>query len=914
MSMHNTRDALPPINFRALADALLSMADTLVPQWLPGGCRRGPEWVCGSLAGGAGRSTSVNLVDGKWADFSSEDKGGDLLSLYAAIHGLSMAKAAVQVARELHLESVAGLVKAPGGAAVVPAANPRPMPAAKPAPEKEGWSTVVPVPPHAPAPTFRHHHRQPEDLMHTATYAVGADVYGYVVRFRTSDGGKDTLPYTYCQSARDGSQKWNWKQWDEPRPLYLPGGTPPEGRTAVLVEGEVKAEVLQAVLDAVAPGVYCVVSWPGGSKAWRKANWAWLAGASVLLWPDCDAQREPLTKAEREQVKDDEAAKAALQATKPLLPEHKQPGMKAMLGIGRLLADTHACTVQLLPIPKPGEKVSGWDCKDAIEADGWTGEDVLAFFGRAQALPAADAAPAEDAAPANTPLGPVGTGERGSSGFTPDGLDDDDDGQEFVYCGGRKVPRWLSYFWDSGRERWNITRKAVIACLEKDPALKGVVAFNELTNTMAARRPWPWKYARAGSIQNADDLLLGKWLSDTYGLPSVSASALEEAIKTVGYTERFHPIRDWLVEQQWDGKPRLDNWLIFVLGESPASLTAPMQEYLRLVGRFWVLGMVYRVMEPGCKFDYCPVLEGQGGLRKSTLVEVLASTEFYSDTKFDVSRGHEAQEQVQGVWLYEIAELAGFSKSDVNEIKSFITSKKDRYRVAYGKVVEDFPRQCVLVGTTNDDKYLKDPTGNRRFWPIPVRHLINTEWVVKYRHQLFAEAFARYQSRERYTPTKDEEDRLFVPMQGSRLVETAVDGELLRLLTRPAVVGDELISVDTQRIALDDLVKALNVDVGKSTRGLEQQIQGWMNRNGWVNRGRQRIGKTLRSSVYFRPEVWPPEVSDSDLMWSDPPAAADGGVPTGGQAGDASDTLPRAQPPLSAAAQFLADRADDMPF
>ena len=139
----------------------------------------------------------------------------------------------------------------------------------------------------------------------------------------------------------------------------------------VLVEGEVKAEVLQQLLDQTAPGVYCVASWPGGSKAWQKALWVWLAGSTVLLWPDCDAQRERLTRAEQESVKVDDAAKEALQARKPLLPEDKQPGMKAMLGIGQILRDEHACTVQLLPIPKPGEKVSGWDCKDAIVEDGW---------------------------------------------------------------------------------------------------------------------------------------------------------------------------------------------------------------------------------------------------------------------------------------------------------------------------------------------------------------------------------------------------------------------------------------------------------------------------------------------------------------------------------------------------------------
>ncbi|WP_370682153.1 hypothetical protein [Comamonas sp. GB3 AK4-5] len=398
MTQH--REELPPIQYKALADALLPMADRLVPEWLSGGRREGHEWKCGSLAGEAGSSCSVNLTTGAWSDFAgdADDSGRDLLSLYAKIHDLPMAKAAVQLAREHGLEGVAGLVKTAAGKPVQPLANPRQAPAPK-AQVKEAWSTLRPVPSFAPPPTFSHFSRLPVDLMHRAEYRLGADLSGYVVRFRCSDGSKDTLPYTFCKSDSDGAAKWHWKTWDEPRPLFLPGFALPNGRTVVVVEGEVKAEVLQQLLDDYAPGIYCVVSWPGGSPAWKKADWAWLAGCTVILWPDCDALRERLTKAEREQVADDEAAKAALQLTKPILPEEKQPSMKAMQGVGALLRDTHGATVSLLPIPKPGEKESGWDCKDAIQVEGWTGEQVLAFFGQAQPLPAAGAAePAAEAA------------------------------------------------------------------------------------------------------------------------------------------------------------------------------------------------------------------------------------------------------------------------------------------------------------------------------------------------------------------------------------------------------------------------------------------------------------------------------------------------------------------------------------
>ncbi|RMX06727.1 virulence protein E [Corticibacter populi] len=871
------RDDLPPINFSALAEALLARAETLVPLWLQGGNIVGHEYVCAGLGGGAGRSCSVNLTTGAWADFSGDDKGSDLLSLYAAIHGLpSQGKAARQVAEELGLESIAGIVKG-GNTPVAPAANPRPaLPpkAAPPKKERETWTPIVPVPGHAPAPTFWHHERK--DPAHTACYVVAGAVYGYVVRFIGSDGRKITMPYVFARSDRDGSCKWVWRGWDEPRPLYYPGGQPPGGRRVVLVEGEIKGEVLQSLLDATDPGRWCVASWPNGSKSWHKADWSWLAGCDVLLWPDCDAKRERLSKEQQQQTEGDAEARAALEAVQPLLPEAKQPGMAAMLGIGALLRDTHGGTVGLLPIPAPGERPDGWDARDAIETDGWTGADVLAFFDRSRPLLAAADAPA--GADADPPAagkaaqgkkrgGPVGTGAGG------DGKTGGKAGPELVPP--RKgTPAWLEPYWDWEKARWLVSRRVVIDALENDPDLAGVVAYNELTNSIQCRRAWPWPHAKPGDVRNADALLLGKYLTDTYGLPAISRASLDEAIQTVAEAERYHPIREWLIGLQWDGTPRLGKWLLYVLGETPQSINARLFEYLGLVGRYWLQGMVWRVMEPGCKFDYCPVLEGAGGLRKSTLVEVLASSAFFSDTPFDMSHGKEAQEQVQGVWAYEIAELAAMSKADVNAIKAFISSKVDRYRVAYGATVESFPRQCVLVGTTNEDTYLRDRTGNRRWWPVPVRHQINTEWVQRWREQLFAEAFALYLQGEAYTPSPDQEQRLFRPMQDSRLVETAVESELLRVLTRrPGGTGIlEIINIDAKFVTIAQIVTALGIDAAKSTPGLEGQIRGWLKQAGWTH-GKQRINGTPANG-YKRPEVWPPKdaVAGLDEEPADVPA------------------------------------------
>ncbi|MBL5979060.1 virulence protein E [Comamonas sp. NyZ500] len=909
MSQH--REPLPPIQFGPLRESLLADAENLVPRWLPGGQFDGHEYRCADLSGGHGHSCSVNVKTGKWADFATGEQGNDLIGLYAAIHGLSNAKAAIQVAREEKLESVAGLVKQASGAAVVPAANPRPAPAPKAdkTSQKEEWSTLRPVPENAQQPTFAHHHRQPQDLEHKAEYRVGDDLHGFVMRYRTSDDSKDTLPYTFCSSARDGSRSWKWKTWDEPRPLYFPSHALPDGRTVILVEGELKADVLQQVLDAVSPGIYCVASWAGGSKAWKKAGWDWLARATVLLWPDCDAQRERLTRDEQASVKDDPVAKEALQLTKPLLPAHKQPGMGAMLGIGAHLVAEQGCTVQLLPIPEPGAKPSGWDCKDAITDEGWTGEDVLAFFGRAQPLPVVDA-PADAPAQADAPAPAGGSGGKPPKSDDPvgtGGTDDDDFDDDMVKIGGYLVPSWMSYYYDSEKSRWNVSRKFVIRCLERLPDIKDVLGFDELRNTVQCRKAWPWPYAKPGEVRNADSLLLGKWLTDTYGLPSISKAALEEGMLTVAATRRYHPIRDYLTGLTWDGKPRVDNWLVHVLGEKPDTIKPALFEYLGLVGRFWLLGMVYRVMEPGCKFDYCPVLEGNGGLRKSTLVETLATSEYFSDTPFEVGKGKEAQEQVQGLWLYEIAELTHFSKSEVGAIKAFISAKVDRYRVAYGSTVESFPRQCVLVGTTNEDTYLRDRTGNRRFWPIPVKRQINTEFVAKYREQLLAEAFARYLQGEAYSPTGEQEERLFKPMQESRLVETAVDGELLYVLTRvPMQNGiQSVVNELADFVTLPQLVQALGADPAKAPPGLQGQITSWLKHEGWE---RKRSSVAPRPWGYVRPKNWPPQERVGGL---------DEQAPAMAPAAVVEEGVTYVAPPLPA--DFAPDHAvawdgDDAPF
>jgi putative DNA primase/helicase len=861
---------LPPINFAALADALLARVDQLLPDWLPGGVKRGHEYVCGSVYGGAGSSCSVNTVSGLWSDFQSGEAGKDLISLYAAGKGIGMGAAAVAVAREEGLEDVAGVQPAQAGAAAPRQPRPVPVqPASASAPTRvdEGWATVTPVPSNAPAPTFKHGYRQPADLDHTAVYTIDGNLYGYVVRFRTSDGGKETLPYTWCTSARDGASKWHWRTWDEPRPLYFPGGMSPGAHavahpvvhgmpgslpTVVLVEGEKKAGILQTLLDATAPGVYLVASWPGGCKAWKRSDWAWLAGCVVLAWPDCDGKREPLTKKEREACLDEVALELA-KASKPVLPAERQPGMVAMLGIGALLRDAHACTVQLLPIPEPLSVVDGWDCADAINVDGWDGARVLAFFGQAQALPASAAGPGL--------VPPVGAAAV-AAGKKIDGLAEAGEGDDAFLD-------HLMFMVDSlklkGVFEIGVNRKLVITALRKAPALGDCLGFNELTGAPSTRLAWPWR-AVPGPLKDTDDLALGDWLCDTYKLKPASRATLSEAIETVADQRRFHPIRDWLKSLEHDGKARIDKWLIYVLGMEPDRLPPKRRTYLEMVGRFLLLGLVARVMQPGCKFDYSPVFEGLTGRGKSTFVKTLVGAEFFSDTHFDIGNGKDGFEQLEGLWGYELSELTALRKADSEQVKQFFSSTVDRFRGAYGKYVQAHPRQCVIFCSTNKKRYLYDLTGNRRFWPIWIDQLIKLDWLVKYRSQLFAEAYALFCKGERYAPTLAEEEEFFVPEQKLRLVETAVQSRLYELLTRVGAPKEEgKLTLDLNQcltfVTLDRLVSALGADAAKSSSLLEGQIRGWLEANGWTY-GRESTGQRRRG--YRQPKVWPPVIEDEE--------------------------------------------------
>ena len=252
------------------------------------------------------------------------------------------------------------------------------------------------------------------------------------------------------------------------------------------------------------------------------------------------------------------------------------------------------------------------------------------------------------------------------------------------------------------------TIENAVLILQNDPRLAGALALNEMEHNIVAKRSLPWRRVNGTSQWiDADDAALRYYLERVYGL--TGKDRIFDAVNVVATENRFHPVRDYLDSCTWDGVPRVDTLLVDYLG-------AEDNAYTRAVTRKTLAAAVARIYRPGIKFDYMLTLRGRQGLGKSALIAKLGGP-WFSDT-FTTMQGKDAYEQVMGVWIMEVGELAGMRKAEAETIKLYISKQTDRFRPAYGRRLQEFPRQCVFIGTTNETQFLRDTTGNRRFWVV----------------------------------------------------------------------------------------------------------------------------------------------------------------------------------------------------
>ena len=288
---------------------------------------------------------------------------------------------------------------------------------------------------------------------------------------------------------------------------------------------------------------------------------------------------------------------------------------------------------------------------------------------------------------------------------------------------------------------WNL-----MLILNNDPDFANF-GYNELANRVQVTGPVPWDRPTDNKFWRDADTAQLKALLDTRYV-SFSSRNHDVCFAKVADDRRFHPIRDYLDSlPPWDGECRVESLFI-------RCLEADDTEYVRTVTRRLFAAAVARVYQPGIKFDCLTVIDGAQGIGKSTLLKELVGDEYYSETlsltDLDDKTG---AEKLQGYWVIEIGELAGMKKADVEKVKGFLSTTDDKYRPSYGRVVESHPRQCVVIATVNGERgYLRDITGNRRFWIIKCRQKEQArKWsfTKEERDQIWAEAVALWRGGEK---------------------------------------------------------------------------------------------------------------------------------------------------------------------
>lgn len=424
------------------------------------------------------------------------------------------------------------------------------------------------------------------------------------------------------------------------------------------------------------------------------------------------------------------------------------------------------------------------------------------------------------------------------------------------------------------------TRKNIRLILENDPRLEGCLRFNEFVQAPVRLRETPWmpdaKLPPGAEIsgvlwQDEDDAGLREFFEAQWGIDNTGK--MQDAVCLASRRQSFHPVRDYLDScwKGWDGKPRVDNLLIDHMG------AVGDVNYIRAVTRTWMIGAVKRIYEPGCQFDNMLVLTGPQGAGKSRLGRIL-SRGWFTDSLTKMDNSKDSYEGLEGSWIVEVAELAAAKRANMESIKNFITKERDKYRKAYGRRPGEYPRQCVFYGTTNDDEFLRDVTGARRFWPVEVQKKDRgrlrglTDWTVA---QLWGEAVAAYKNGE-LCMLSDDMEAVAEDEQARYAVQDQTPGEVEMYLDTPlpanwyemskedrrgffagySLIPKEKCTLVRDRVSIAEIRWELYGEGKSKSRGYDT-ISGDVGKAlrllGWKRGTQRRLAEYGRQITYYRP-------------------------------------------------------------
>jgi predicted P-loop ATPase len=394
------------------------------------------------------------------------------------------------------------------------------------------------------------------------------------------------------------------------------------------------------------------------------------------------------------------------------------------------------------------------------------------------------------------------------------------------------LPQWLRDCIrdDKGRVVANLAN--AMTALRGAPELEGLFTYDQMLQAPLLNKKVPSASGDEESgpptnwpprpVTDADVSSVQEWLQHA-GLPRIGKDTTHQAVDLVAHEHSFHPVRNYLSALKWDKQPRLKKWLSYYLG-------AEQSPYAAAIGEMFLVSMVARIFEPGCKADHMPILQGAQGARKSSACAILGGP-WFSDALPDVSAGKDVAQHLNGKWLIEVAEMHAMDRAEAALLKAFVTRQTERYRPSYGRKEVIQPRQCVFIGTTNKAAYLRDETGGRRFWPVTVGATIDTDTLAADRDQLFAEAVHTYRAGTRWWPDGDFEREHIHPEQEARFEADAWEesiGEYLATHSQVTVgqVAREALHIETPRIGTAE----------------QRRVAAALERLGWIRQGKDWKG------------------------------------------------------------------------
>lgn len=600
------------------------------------------------------------------------------------------------------------------------------------------------------------------------------ELLGYVIRQDIGDR-KITPQIVWVTGKYTG---WCHGSFNDPRPLYnLPDLYDRQSAQVLIVEGEKCADAARAALPNVV-----AMTWAGGAKSFHKTHWKSLEGRKVIIWPDA--------------------------------------GVKGTAIVPPVVDLLKACGVTEIKIVDAPDKPCEWDIADLIEeggnVTGYIRDNIRTVW------PDTPPAPRAEPEPELTPLPSIPAPSDNPLDITPENY------KSMYLCNSKGVMNASAVY------NWCIM-------LQYEHPFRDMFAWNSFANEIYLMKKPTWDRTsdkfKPRPISDTDITAIYTILETMHVTPK--ENMLGKAIVRVSDYNRYNPVVDALEKLKWDGVKRLFGdektpcWASYYLGAENSDIN-------KVFGARWFISACARAYEPGCKVDTMIILEGDQGLKKSSVIQAISDSlmpDVFTEIKLDPSNKDSAL-KLQGMLVVEIAELSGMSKAEVEDVKSWLVTKKDRFRRPYGKITENFPRSSIFAGTHNPTEgmgYLKDQTGGRRFWPIACEG-IDLEGVKADGAQLWAEAVHYYKQGEQWWLTADEET-LAKEAQKERL-EFDPWGDII----------DQFIA-GHEKVTLSGILNCLEIPKERRTIYHAKRVSAHMQNIGWTSE------KHRASITYYKPEL-----------------------------------------------------------